>query len=56
MDVDKAVTPAGVHHAAPKPSALMVPPPRMSLGAQDCTRNELTPSVRTPPTLRTGPR
>ena len=32
------------HHTAPNPSALMVPPPRISRGAHDCRISEFSPS------------
>lgn len=44
------------HQAAPNPSALMVPPPRISRGAHDCTRNECGPRVTNSPTGTGAPR
>ncbi len=44
------------HQATPNPSALIVPPPRMSLGAHAWVRRECEPAVRISPTATAGPR
>ena len=41
----RLAVPSAAHHATPKPSALMVPPPRISRGAQACCRRLCSPPV-----------